>query len=243
MKRTRLPLVMVAFLLAWLSVACDEPIATQTESRTVEAGGARTAQVDLRMGAGELRVTGASQEALLEAAFKYNRERLRPDVEYHVSGEKGYLRVGTRRSSGVHFGRVRNEWDLSLTRSLPVDLRVNLGAGENRLDLRGVDLTNVDIDMGVGDMRLDLRGPRTKSFRVSINGGVGSGTLYLPSDVGVRVRVDGGLGSVNTRGLMKDHHAYTNDAYGRSDVTIDVDISAGIGSLDLRVGSGERARF
>jgi hypothetical protein len=242
MKRSCLPLVTVALVLAGLSAACDEPIAMQTESRTVAAGGARTVQIELSMGAGELRVTGTSQEALLEATFKYNRERLRPEVDYHVSGERGYLRVGTGRSSGVHFGRVRNEWDLSLTRSLPVDLRVNLGAGENRLDLRGVDLTNVDIDMGVGDMRLDLEGPRTKSFRVSINGGVGSGTIYLPSDAGVRVRVDGGIGSVNTRGLTKDHHVYINDAYGRSDVTIDVDISAGIGSLDLRVGSDGRSR-
>jgi hypothetical protein len=243
MKRSRLPLIIIAFLLAWLSVSCDEPIETQTDSQTVAAEGARTAQVDLRMGAGELRLTGASQDALLDATFKYNRARLRPEVDYHVSGDKGYLRVAARRSSGVHFGRVRNEWDLSLSRALPVDLRVNLGAGESRLDLRGIELTNVDIDMGVGEMRLDLEGPRTKSFRVRIDGGVGSGTIYLPADVGVRVRVDGGIGSVNTRGLAKDHGVYTNEAYGRSDVTIDVSISAGIGSLDLRVGSGDRARL
>jgi hypothetical protein len=243
MKISRFPLIVILFVLAWLAVGCDEPIETRMDRQTVAPGGAKTAQVDLRMGAGELRLKGSTQDALLEASFKYNRARLRPEVDYRVSGDTGYLKVGTRRSSGIHFGRVRNEWDLNLSRSVPVDLRVKLGAGESRLDLREVELTGLDVDVGVGEMRLDLQGPRTRSFRVKIDGGVGSGTIYLPADVGVRVRVDGGIGSVNTQGLTKDRGVYTNDAYGRSDVTIDVSISAGVGSLDLMVGSGGRARF
>jgi hypothetical protein len=243
MKIARFPLLIIPLLLVGLSVACDEPIETCTDRHTVAAEGAKTARVDLRMGAGELRLKGSDQGALLEASFRYNRARLRPEVDYRVSGDKGYLKVGARRSSGIHFGRVRNEWELSLSRSVPIDLRVDLGAGESQLDLRDVDLTGLDVNMGVGEMRLDLQGPRPRSFRVKVDGGVGSGTIYLPSEVGVRVRVDGGIGSVNTRGLTKDHGVYTNDAYGRSDVTIDVSISAGIGSLDLRVGSSDRARF
>jgi hypothetical protein len=228
---------------AWLAAACDEPRDIQTDNQTVQAGGAKTAEVELQMGAGELRLTGAAQDALLEATFRYNRPRLRPEVEYHVSGSTGLLRVGHRRHSGINFGHVRNEWDLRLSKSLPVEIKVNLGAGESRLDLRGLELSGVEIDMGVGEMTLDLQGPHAKSFDVKISGGVGSGTIYLPAGVGVRARVHGGIGSVDVHGLSKQGGVYTNDAYGKSAVTIELEVNAGIGSLDLRVEPGDRVKL
>lgn len=243
MNARRLAMALGILFIAGLFAACDEPMSVQTDNQTVAAGGAKSVEVDLRMGAGELRLAGAAQDALLEATFRYNRSRLRPEVDYRVSGDRGYLKVGARRSSGIHFGRTRNEWDLRLGRSLPTELRVNLGAGENRLDLRGIDLTGLEIDMGVGEVTVDLRGPHAKSLRVSIDGGVGSGRIYLPSEVGVRARVHGGIGSVNTRGLVKEGGFYTNEAYGKSPVTVEVEVSAGIGSLDLRVEPDDRGRI
>jgi hypothetical protein len=236
-------LTALVLAVGFFSAACDESRDVQTETRTIAREGAERAEVDVRMGAGELRLEGADQEALMEATFRYNRERLKPEVDYQVAGTTGILRVERRRHSGVSFGHVHNEWDLRLAKALPVELKVKLGAGQSRLDLRGLDLTGLDIDMGVGEMRLDLSGPRSKSFRVDVNGGIGSGTLYLPADVGVRVKVDGGLGSVDTRGLSKSGGVYTNEAYGRSAVSIDVRIDAGIGSLDLRVVPGDSARL
>jgi hypothetical protein len=220
-------------LFAGLFAACTEPRETMTESRTVDLDGATRAEVRLRMGAGELRLRGADQPALLEASFEFNRERLRPEVDYRVIGEKGVLEVRHGRRRGFNFGRTRNRWDLSLGTSLPLDLDVDLGAGRSDLDLRGLQLQRLEVNMGVGEMALDLRGPHAADFRVKIDGGVGSGKLALPAEVGVRIKVDGGLGSINVHGLKKEGGAYVNDAYGRSPVTIDVDINAGIGSLDL----------
>jgi hypothetical protein len=243
MSMSRFKIAAGILLLTGLFVACDEPRELQTDNRTVAAGGAKTAEVELRMGAGELRLAGANQDALLEATFRYNRARLKPEVDYRVSGTTGILRIGRHGRSGISFGRTRNEWDLRLNKAIPLDLKINLGAGESRLDLRGLELSSLDINTGVGEMKLDLRGPHPKGFRVKIDGGVGSGTLYLPADVGVRVKVDGGIGSVNAHGLSKDHHVYTNDAYGKSSVTIDIEIDAGIGSLDLRVEPGEAVKL
>lgn len=244
MNRSIVKTAFLVLLLAGLVAACDdEPRSVRTETRTVAPEEAKSVEVDLRMGAGELRLSGAAQDALLEATFRYNRDRLRPEVDYRVSGGTGILRVGTRRHSGIHFGNIRNDWDLRLAKSLPVELAVNLGAGQSRLDLRGFDLSGVDIDMGVGEMTLDISGPHARSFRVKIDGGVGSGTLYLPADVGVRARIDGGLGSIHTHGLTRAGKYYTNDAYGKSPVTVDIEIDAGIGSLDLRVEPGDRTKF
>jgi hypothetical protein len=243
MRRSRIAVVLGILLVAGLFAACDEERETQTDNQTISLEGAKDAEVEVRMGAGELTLKGATQAPLLEAAFRYNRERLRPEVDYRVAGSRGILRVGQRRRSGINFGRIHNKWDLRLTDAVPLDLNVRLGAGESKIDLRGLDVTALDINMGVGEMTLDLQGPHRKSFDVKIDGGVGSGHLYLPDDVGVRVRVDGGIGSVNARGMTKSGHVYTNEAYGKSPVTIDIEVDAGIGSIDLRVEPSGSVKF
>jgi hypothetical protein len=225
--------IAILFLIGIVS-ACDEPRNMMTETRTVALEGAVRAEVGLHMGAGELRVRGADQAALLEASFEFNRDRNRPEVDYRMFGSKGILEVRHARRRGINFGPARNRWNLVLGMAVPLDLDIDLGAGRSDIDLRGLKLERVEIDMGVGEMNLDLRGPHATGLAVKIDGGVGSGKIALPSEVGVRVKVDGGLGSIDVHGMTKQAGAYVNEAYGKSPVTIEVDIDAGIGSLDLR---------
>jgi hypothetical protein len=217
-----------------LLVGCEDIGDLTTDTRTVEAAGAEAVEVNLKMGAGELRVSGGAQ-ALMEAEFTYRTRRRPPEVDYRVAGSKGFLSVRHRRGGGFFLGSSRNEWDIRLNSQIPADLDVDLGAGETRLDLTEVDLRSLAVDMGVGELRLDLRGKHERDLEVSIDGGIGSGTIYLPREVGVRVRVDGGIGSVDADEFNKSGHVYTNDAYGKSPVTIDITVDAGIGSIDLRL--------
>ncbi|MGB8957864.1 MAG: toast rack family protein [Candidatus Aminicenantales bacterium] len=233
MSLTRMKIVGASLLLLGLAAACDEPRNMMTETKTVDLEGAARAEVGLHMGAGEMHLRAAQQAALLEASFEFNRERNRPEVNYRLFGDKGILEVRHARRHGVNFGTTRNRWDLTLGQAVPLDLTIDLGAGQSDIDLRGLKLERVEIDMGVGEVNLDLRGPHASGFLVKIDGGVGSAKLALPAEVGVRVKVDGGIGSVNAHGLTKQAGAYVNDAYGKSPVTIEVDIDAGIGSLDL----------
>jgi len=234
MSLTRIKIALTILALAAFGAGCDEPGTRMSDTRTVALEGADRAEIVVHMGAGEIELRGADQEPLLEAAFEFNRERNRPEVNYRLSGGKGRLEVRHARRRGVNFGTTRNRWDLRLSRAVPVEFDIDLGAGQSDLDLRGFKIGRVEIDMGVGELHLDLQGPHDRSFDVKIDGGVGSAKLYLPAEVGVRVKVDGGLGSVDARGLEKRSGAYVNDAYGKSPVTIEVKIDAGIGSVDLR---------
>ena len=49
----------------------------------------------------------------------------------------------------------------------------------------------------------------------------------------MRVKATAGLGSVNANGLTKDGDTYINSAYGKSAVTLNITISAGIGEVNL----------
>ncbi len=243
MNSSRMRIGLIILAVAALVAACDEPRDVMKDTQMVALQGATRAEVGLHMNAGELRVRGADQEALLEASFEYGRERDRPIVDYRRFGDKGLLEVRRARRNSIPFGRIRNRWDIHLSTSVPLDLDIDLGAGQSDIDLRGLKLQRVEIDMGVGEMTLDLQGPHQDSFNVKIDGGVGSGKIYLPSEAGVRVKVDGGLGSIDAHGLTKQGGFYVNDAYGKSAVTIEVEVDAGIGSLDLRVESPARVKI
>src|SRR5271170_6215951 len=64
----------------------------RTETRSIELDKSEEVQVDLRMGAGELRVRGGADK-LMEGRFTYNRLRLRPEISYDATGSRGHLAV------------------------------------------------------------------------------------------------------------------------------------------------------
>jgi hypothetical protein len=207
----------------------------QRESRSVDLDNAQSVRAELKMGAGELNLTGGA-DALVEGDFAYNVADWKPEVNYDVTGDAGELSVEQGSGEDVPVGgEVRNEWDLRLNDDVPIDLSVEMGAGESDLDLDSLTLTGLDLQMGAGKTTVDLTGDYDRDLSATIEGGVGEATVRLPSAVGVKVNAEGGLGTINAQGLQREGDAYVNDAYGDSDVTLDVDVRGGVGRINLEV--------
>jgi hypothetical protein len=207
----------------------------QRESQSIQAENAQSVRANLRMGAGELNLTGGADQ-LMEADFAYNVPDWKPKVNYEVSGDTGELTVRQGNGGSVRLGGdARNEWDIRFNDEVPTNLSVQMGAGESDLDLDDLTLTGLELEMGAGRTTIDLTGDYERDFVASIQGGVGQATVQLPSEVGVRVEAQGGLGEINAEGLQKEGEAYVNDAYGDSEVTLDVDIQGGVGQINLEV--------
>ena len=216
----------------------DEPQVgkMQHESKSVDPKDAQSVRAQLKMGAGELNLTGGA-DGVMEGDFSYNVASWKPKVSYDVSGNKGELLVkqGGSRSSALT-GKARNEWDIRMNDQLPTDLVVRLGAGESDLDLDSLTLTGLDLRMGAGKTTVDLTGDYAQSFDATIQGGVGEAKVLLPSGVGVKAKAQGGLGKIDAgEGLKKVGDSYVNDAYGESDVTLNVDVRGGVGEINLEV--------
>jgi hypothetical protein len=227
--------VLLTILAAAAMCACEEGVRERiTKTKTVDLGEAESVDVELNMGAGELNLEGGAS-VLLEGTFVSRYERHIPDVTYSVFGKKGKLSIQEKKRRGLRFGSGKNRWDIRLDNRVPMDMKIDLGAGETDLDLRGFQIQSLDIDMGVGAMMLDLSGERSRNLDVRIDGGIGHATIFLPENIGVQAEIDGGIGSVNARHFNKSRNVYTNQAYGKSSVTIDVRVDAGIGSIDLKL--------
>jgi hypothetical protein len=242
MKRLVLLLV-AAVAVALFAGACGtQPGGTQqqvgkmqSESKSVDPKNAQSARAQLKMGAGELHLTGGADQ-LMEGEFSYNVSEWKPKVSYDVSGEEGELVVKQRSAEGAGLsGDARNEWDISLNDEVPTDLVVQMGAGESNLDLDNLALTGLKLQMGAGKTTVDLTGDYAQNFDASIQGGVGEATVLLPSEVGVKAKAEGGLGKINAEGLKRVGNSYVNDVYGESDINLSVEVQGGIGQINLKV--------
>jgi hypothetical protein len=207
----------------------------QEESKSVDLKKAQTARAQLKMGAGELNVTGGADQ-LMEGDFSYNVAEWKPKVSYDVSGDEGELLVRQGGSKGSNLtGEARNEWEIRLNDEVPTDLVVQMGAGESDLDLDSLTLRGLNLQMGAGKTTVDLTGDYAKGFDVSIQGGVGEAKVLLPSAVGVKAKAEGGIGKIDAKGLRRVGDSYVNDAYGESDVNLSVDVQGGVGQINLEV--------
>jgi hypothetical protein len=207
----------------------------QTESRSVEPENAESVRANLRIGIGELNLTGGA-DALMEADFAYNVSSWQPQVNYEVVGDTGTLTVEQQGlGEGIPTPDARNEWDLRLNDAVPLDLGVQMGGGVSNLDLDSLTLRGLSIDMGAGSTTVDLTGDWERDLSALVRGGAGEVTVLFPSQVGVRVNAGTRLGRVNADGLQEQGEAYVNGAYGDSDVTLNVDVRGGLGQINLKV--------
>jgi len=204
---------------------------TSHSTETVELQGAKSVHASIDMDSGQLNIRGGAAH-LLETDFRYTGGWERPRVQYRVTDGAGALQVN-QESHGPHIGHSDNTWDLDFSDAAPLELRINMGAGQGNLRLRGVDVTRLEVHLGAGEVNLDLTGPRNSDLTASLEGGVGHASVRLPKDVGVVATVSGAIGSVQVRGLQKQDGEYRNEAYGKSPHTIRLDIHGGIGDIEL----------
>ena len=207
---------------------------TQTDTQAVKLGSAQAVKVKIEMGAGELAIAGNAGD-LMEGNFRFNVADWQPQVRYTESGSQGALNVSHREKAvSIPVGKTLvNQWDLRFNNAVPLDLEVNTGAGDNMLDLSGLDLTSLSLETGAGTTEVDLRGDYGHDLRVTINGGVGNLTVRLPDGMGVHVSTNIGVGGLTNSGLLRDGDAYVNALYGNAAHTLFLEIETGVGAVQL----------
>jgi len=228
----KLPLLLPLLLLS----ACELDLGhragpPKTEHVSLELGKTELAKVELRMKVGELRVTGDSSK-LIEGDLHY-LDPAKPVVRTDSSSFRTNVSIeqltrGHTSSRGDNYS-----WDLRLNPEVPLDLKVDFGVGEGKLNLGDLNLRTFDVHMGVGQLNVDLRGTPKHDYSLSIHGGVGEATVIFPKGVGIVADAHGGIGGISAKGLEKDNGRYVNSAYGHSKVTIRADITGGIGQINL----------
>lgn len=207
---------------------------TRTESRNIAVGAAETVRVEIRMGAGDVSIRRGRGKGLLESTFRYSERQGPPEVRYDLARTIGRLAIESPHGS-FSTGHSTNEWRLHFGDSVPLDFKIQLGAGQCDADLSALPIRSVEIAMGAGQLELNLSGRYDRDVDVTVNGGVGQARIVLPKRFGAIADVAGGIGSVEASGLEKREGRYVNRSYEDGKPAVHLKVRGGVGQIDFSV--------
>lgn len=199
--------------------------------------GAERGSVDIKFGAGNLNVDSLTKGSaqLIQGEVELSRnEQL--NKSYSGSGGAANFVLESQGPWSVGpevFGDSEKKWDLSLNRDIPLDLKIDAGAGKAALDLTNLSVRRFVLDGGVGQVTVKL--PEAGRYAVEVDGGVGQMIIIVPQGLAARFETNGGLTGVSTEGQFRhEDDAYVTGNYASAENRADVKIEGGVGQIVLR---------
>jgi hypothetical protein len=196
----------------------------QNQREEIPLAGAESATVEVLFGAGELEVEAGVSDQLLSAQFRYNVPQWEPEVTF----SDGALRIeqgDMKEDWGVPTGNTHNEWKLEFSPEIPLEMNFDVGAGNGKFDLTGLQVSGLELDLGAGDYEVRFEEPNEAAMdELRLDTGASKLDIVGIGNAGPeRVTVNGGVGDL------------TLDLTGAWSNSADVEITAGIGSITLRL--------
>jgi len=203
-----------------------------TDPIHLDAAGVDSAAINLKMGVGELTVSGGAT-SLVDGKLEYNVPAWKPKIVQSKDGHSAHLSIEQPSSDKSSGGNKKNRWTLQVADNTPVTFEIECGVGTAKLNLGSLQLRGVTLNVGVGEIVLDLRGHPDHDYNVKVHGGVGEATVYVPAGASVRATAQGGIAPVKVEGLEAHGDTWQSPDYGKARPTIDLEVEGGIGEIHI----------
>jgi hypothetical protein len=201
------------------------------ESKNIELNGENALTADITMGVGKLKISSDTNK-LFEGNFDYNVKKLKPEISY----SSNVLKVShNKMNQNISGNNYKCDWDLRFNPKVLMSMDINMGVGSGNLDFSKINLKSLSAKFGVGDSLVDLSGSYNQDVNVNIQGGVGRVIIILPKSIGVSVTAEKGVGSIRAENFTRESSSYKNDAYGKTKNSINVNVKAGVGDIELEL--------
>ena len=119
-------------------------------------------RLDISFGAGKLKLSSGAQD-LVNGTATYNVPELKPQItekDGDIRIEQGDFKL----DNFAALNNVKNEWDLKLG-DAPMDLSIEAGAYDARIDLGGLSLTSLTIKDGAADVKLSFSSSKPDTLK------------------------------------------------------------------------------
>ncbi len=197
---------------------------------------AASADVQISFSAGSLRI-GALKDSvnLIEGTIGAGPgETITTD--YHLDGNVARYQLKSQGVPFVPFGlrKYDQSWNLDLSSSVPMALRVSTGVGEASLDLSDIKVTDLNVSSGVGQTQIQL--PASGQLQAKVSGGIGQVIVVIPHGMAARIHGSAGLGglTVSNRFTSQGGGQYVSSDYATAQDRVDLNVSGGIGQVVVR---------
>jgi LiaI-LiaF-like transmembrane region len=197
--------------------------------------GVSSAQVSISPPAGTLRLQALSEPTglLVGQVGTPNNQRVLQD--YSVNAGRAQVNLHATGSNFLMLPGNADQWNwnLGLAGGIPVDLKVDMGAGEALLNLSGVDLASLKVGLGVGRAEVTL--PQSGSYTAQVDGAIGELVVWVPRSAGISIIPGTALVATSyPPGYQKQGDRIVSPDYNQSADHIDLHLNLAIGSVSVR---------
>ncbi|MDZ7290055.1 MAG: toast rack family protein [candidate division KSB1 bacterium] len=144
------------------------------ETRQIKSGKETALRLDLEYNGGYLTVERELSGLLADVTLEFDREENRPLIDYDSSSASPTLRIRSPRKQHdeLSFNRFRgNDWRIKLSPKIPIEIRINGGAIDGRLNFTTLRLADLDVNVGAGELWLEFRERNSERPRLRLNSG------------------------------------------------------------------------
>jgi len=192
--------------------------------------GVTDATVTLTYAGGRLSIDSATQ-GLASGSLTYYE--VKPTWSAVQKGNTLDLTVSQGQGETVPAGESGNNWRLSLTDKIPVDVSIRAGATSAGLDFRRVKLRTLDVSCGAASLVLWF--PEEPQMRASIKTGAASLELHVPAGVGLKINTTNPLMSTSLehQGLQRSGNSYISKDFDSAGSKLEIDLTAAASSVRI----------
>ena len=232
--------IIVIAALVYVALAPAAPFGTRQAESSAPLGGLTAATLDLNYSGATVDIqAGSLGDSLYQAHVDYPGSQNPPTIS--LDHESGTLEI--REGSGFSpfhlFGPARRHVLVTLTDHIPWTIQIGGGATNLRLDLRHLQLSELQVSGGAN--RLDAQLPSPKgTVLIGVSGGASNLTLRAPAHSEWRVAVSGGVSAVTINGSSSGNlggdFQRQSPGYNSATDRFDIEISGGASHVDFRTG-------
>ncbi len=204
----------------------------EMEHAVVRLEGASRARVRVQHGAGRMVFSaGGSPDMLLEGDFGGG-----VNVDSHRSGDmlESRLRTAVQFFPFMWAPGFSLNWNVSLNRDIPLELSLETGACETRLDLTDLKVTDLRVESGASSTEVSMPA-NAGNTRARFQTGAASVKIRIPQGVAAHIRSHGGLSSttVDQARFPRMGDYYQSADYDAAANRSDIEIEMGVGSVEV----------
>ena len=206
----------------------------EVEEAAIPLEGAARARVRISHGAGRLQVDDSAGAGELASGtfggglnYRTNKDGDTLDVKMRPAHHRdGFI---------VWMPEMALNWTFGLSREIPLALELETGAGETRLDLTNLRVTDFSLQTGASSSTV-LMPSQAGHTRAKIEAGAAAVTVHIPPGVAARIRTQSGLAaiSIDQGRFPRQGKVYQSPDYETASNKIDLEIETGVSSINVR---------
>ncbi len=207
------------------------PARAAGEAVAIDLQAARLAAIHMEHGAGGLKLrSGAEAGKLLSGTFgsglEYNTRLTGDKLEAELKMPPVFLPFTWKPNL---------DWNIALTREVPLSLVIKSGASRAELDLTDLKVNRLDLDTGASSTRI-LLPAQAGECTVDIDAGAASLEIRVPQGVAARIRIEEALAAleIDPSRFLRSEGGYESADYAAASNRVDIKIDAGVGRISIQ---------